>query len=119
MALEWVQQSLEKSLGYRPYPATLNLKLQTKKEIDSWKQIQKEAHGLEVPPPGPGFCRARLFRVGIEAPKSGAKVKLKGAVLLPEVKDYPQDKIEVVAPVRLKDELGVRDGDEIHLEFVD
>ncbi len=119
MALEWVQKSLEKSLSYRPYPATLNLKLQTKKDIDNWKQIQKETHGLEVPPPQPEFCRARLFRVDIEAPKSPAKVKLKGAVLLPEVLDYPQDKIEVVAPVRLKDELGVRDGDEIHLEFVD
>jgi riboflavin kinase len=41
-----------------------------------------------------------------------------GAVLLPEVEDYPRDKIEVVAPVRLKEALGVKDGDPLILEFV-
>ena len=41
-----------------------------------------------------------------------------GAVLFPEVKDYPKDKIEIVAPMRLKDHLGVRDGDALTLEFL-
>jgi CTP-dependent riboflavin kinase len=39
-------------------------------------------------------------------------------VLLPEVPNYPKDKIEVVAPMRLKDQWGVRDGDQLTLEFV-
>jgi riboflavin kinase, archaea type len=39
-------------------------------------------------------------------------------VLLPEVTDYPKDKIEIVAPLRLKDALGVRDGDRLTLEFL-
>jgi CTP-dependent riboflavin kinase len=43
---------------------------------------------------------------------------LKGAVLLPEVANYPKDKIEVIAAVRVKDRLGVRDGDPLTLEFL-
>ena len=46
----------------------------------------------------------------------GATVK--GAVLLPEVANYPKDKIEVVAPVRLKDHFGVGDGDQLTVEFL-
>jgi CTP-dependent riboflavin kinase len=38
--------------------------------------------------------------------------------LLPNVAGYPKDKIEIVAPVRLKSALGVKDGDQLTLEFV-
>ena len=31
--------------------------------------------------------------------------------------DYPQDKIEIVAPMRLKDHFRVQDGDQLTLEF--
>jgi riboflavin kinase len=44
--------------------------------------------------------------------------KIRGAVLLPEVANYPKDKIEIVAPVRLKEALNVGDGDPLVLEFV-
>jgi CTP-dependent riboflavin kinase len=33
------------------------------------------------------------------------------------VSGYPNDKIEIVAPVRLKDAFGVKDGDSLTLEF--
>ncbi|MGH7926494.1 MAG: DUF120 domain-containing protein [Candidatus Binatia bacterium] len=39
-------------------------------------------------------------------------------MLLPEVQDYPKDKIEIVAPIRLKDAFGVKDGDRLTLEFL-
>ena len=63
-----------------------------------------------------GFCAARLYAVEILG-KTGAG-NIAGAILIPEVKDYPKDKIEIVAPVRLKDHLGVRDGDALTLEFL-
>jgi riboflavin kinase len=43
---------------------------------------------------------------------------VRGAVLVPEIDNYPSDKLEIVAPMRLKDELRVRDGDELTLEFL-
>jgi len=41
-----------------------------------------------------------------------------GAVLFPEVENYPDDKIEIVAPLRLKEHLGVGDGDQLTWEFL-
>ena len=38
--------------------------------------------------------------------------------MLPEVTGYPEDKIEIVAAVRLKDKLDLKDGDQLTLEFV-
>ena len=112
MALDWVQQALREGLGFSPFPATLNLKLESEKDMAVWQEVKRQMPGIDIIPPDPSFCLARCFRVEIEG-------KYRGAVLLPEVEGYPADKIEVVAPVRLKDELHVRDGEQITLEFTD
>jgi len=111
MALNRVQELLRERLGFAPYPATLNLRLESEKEIALWKELQREMKGIPVPPPEPGFCHARCFLVEIGG--------LRGAVLLPEVAGYPADKVEVVAPVRIKESLHVRDGDRLALEFLE
>ena len=64
-----------------------------------------------------GSCLARIYRIEIRGAAAGAGAT-PGAVLLPEVKDYPEDKIEIVAPMRLKDAFGVKDGDQLTLEFL-
>jgi len=110
MSLDWVQQTLRETLGFSPYPATLNLKLESEADMATWKQVQKEVRSLDIPAPDAAFCHARCFPVEIER-------KHRGAVLLPDVRDYPKDKIEVIAPVRLKEALNVGDGERITLEF--
>jgi CTP-dependent riboflavin kinase len=118
MSLDWVQKTLREKLGFTPYPATLNLRLSSREEVALWREIQGGTESLELPPPEPAFCSARLFRVGIEAPAGTSEVRLTGAVIVPQVKDYPSDKVEVIAPLRLKDNLGIRDGDHLTLEFL-
>ena len=110
MSLDWVQQTLRETLGFSPYPATLNLKLESEADMATWKQVQKEVRSFDIPAPDAAFCQARCFPVEIER-------KHRGAVLLPDVRDYPKDKIEVIAPVRLKEALKVGDGERITLEF--
>ncbi len=112
MALEWVQKSLRERLGFSPYPATLDLRLESENEIAVWREVKREMSGLSITSPDPSFCQARCFLVDIEG-------KYEGAVLLPGVEGYPADKVEVIAPVRLKDALQVRDGEKITLEFKD
>jgi len=112
MSLDWVQQTLREQLGFSPYPATLNLRLESGEQIETWKQVKDEVKGIEISPPDASFCQARCFLIEIEG-------RHRGAVLLPYVEDYPVDKIEVIAPVRLKDELKVRDGERITLEFIE
>jgi CTP-dependent riboflavin kinase len=117
MALDWVQRALQERLGFAPFPATLNLRPKTAEDARAWASVQNEMKGADLFPPNSNFCNARVFLVEISG-DSTTKEVVKGAVLVPEVTNYPKDKIEVVAPVRLKDRLGVRDGDQLTLEFI-
>ncbi len=116
MSLDWVQLALKQSLGFAPFPATLNIRPQSAEDTESWRRVRTESAGVPLTAVRSGFCAARLYAVEILG-KTGAG-NIAGAILIPEVKDYPKDKIEIVAPVRLKDHLGVRDGDALTLEFL-
>jgi CTP-dependent riboflavin kinase len=117
MAVDWVQQALRRKLGFAPFPATLNLRPRTDVDAGAWQTIQKDLKRIELIPAESGFCAARLFLVDISRPGLDGPA-VRGAVLLPEVANYPGDKIEVVAAMRLKDRFGVGDGDQLTLEFV-
>lgn len=117
MALDWVQELLKERLGYNPFPATLNLRPRGIEDAESWQRAQREVESVALTQADAGHCGARLFRIVIQSPARGASDHIDGAILLPEVKDYPKDKIEIVAPMRLKDRLGVSDGDALTLEF--
>ena len=116
MALAWVQEMLRQHLGYNPFPATLNLRPEAAEDAEVWERVRSQVPGIALAPPTERYCRARLYRVEIAAPARSEKIA--AAILLPEVNSYPQDKIEVVAPMRLKEHLGVGDGDRLILEFL-
>ncbi len=118
MALDWVQAALREALGFNCFPATLNLRPKEPQDARLWEAVRNESAGVALPPPAGGHCSARLYPVEIHTGGSRLNDKIKGAVLLPDVSGYPKDKIEVVAPVRLKDIFGVQDGDALTLEFV-
>lgn len=117
MALGWVLDGLKKSLGFMPFPATLNVRPKGDEDARVWAAIQTDWPAMPLPPPDEGFCSARLYQVEVKGPWKSKDRKLWAAVLLPNVDGYPKDKIEIVAPVRLKSALGVEDGDELTLEF--
>lgn len=118
MALDWVQQQLKQSLGFSPFPATLNLRPKSQEDAITWIGVREELMGVVLFPPGSGSCKAQIFFVEIARAAVIDRATVKGAVLLPEVANYPKDKIEVVAPVRLKDHFGVNDGDQLTVEFI-
>lgn len=115
MTLDWVQASLERCLGFSPFPATLNVRPKAAEDLETWRRVQEECAALPLPPIDGSFCRAKIFRATVWI---AGNQKLKAAVLLPEVKNYPEDKIEIVAPVRVKDHWRVGDGDALTLEFI-
>jgi CTP-dependent riboflavin kinase len=119
MALDWVQAALKKSLGFAPFPATLNVRPKMEEDARIWEAVQKNLPGIPLAPAAGGFCSAKLYRVAIQGPvNSETGSMMNGAVLLPNIADYPKDKIEIVAPVQLKSALGLKDGDKLTLEFV-
>ena len=117
MALDWVQATLKKSLGFAPFPATLNVRPKMQEDARIWEDVQKNFPGIPLPPVDNGFCSTRLYLAEVQGPSNSANGKVSGAVLLPDVNGYPKDKIEIIAPVRLKSALGVTDGDQLTLEF--
>ena len=118
MSLNWVRQVLRERLGFEPFPATLNLRLESEEEMARWEKIRGSAGGINVPAPDPSFCESRCWHVMISGAVDRRDVNVRGAVLFPQVGDYPRDKVEIVAPVSLKDSLGARDGDRLTLEFL-
>jgi riboflavin kinase, archaea type len=104
--LPWATREFREKLGFAPYPGTLNLML-TGAGWDSARARLQQAAGIAIVPPS-GFCAAKCFPVTVNE-------RFAGAVVLPEVGNYPADKCEVLAPVGLRQELDLRDGDAVRL----
>jgi riboflavin kinase len=105
MELAWVKKQMEEKLGFTLFPGTLNVKLTTD-SVKTGKLLKKRA-GFEILPAS-GYCRGRLF-----------KAKLNGvecAVIVPEVVGYPENIVEVVAPVNLREKLCLLDGSPVEVE---
>ena len=117
MKLDWVGEHLQQLLGYHPFPATLNVRLVAAADAEIWQRARIELAAIPLGPKNSGYCSARLFRIKIHRTGNVGGEPVPGAILLPEVKDYPKDKIEIIAPMRLKDHLAVKDGDLLTLEF--
>ena len=105
--LDWVQQQCMEKLGFRPYAGTLNLKVT--EEVASLIQAQAREEGVSLLPPTSDFCAAACLRVRIG--------DIQGALVLPMVGSYYKDILEVMAPIRVKDQLSLSDGDEVVLDI--
>jgi len=97
--LPWIKQQIKEKLGFTPYSGTLNIhltKLDTKK-----RKLLDAAEGFEVSQQA-GYYPGVLFRASIDA--------LACAVVVPMVPDYPNNVLEIIAPVYLRGKLGLTDG---------
>jgi riboflavin kinase len=103
-----VKRAFEERLGFSPHPGTLNLFMEGTQRVE-WSRLKKEWSGINIPPENPSFCRARCFRVLIDG-------KITAAIVFPEVEGYPDEKLEILAPVHVKQALQVKDGDVLTIE---
>lgn len=108
-SLDWVASQFRAKLGFVPYPGTLNLSLRGG-DWESARQAMDQARGIAIEPPA-GFCAAKCFTLVIDG-------RIEGAAVLPEVPDYPGDKLEIVAPVAVRDALRLSDGDCVTLHLL-
>lgn len=93
-------------LGFVPFPGTLNLNLNDQSTVLRRKFIEHK--GIEIK----GFTSEdRTFGGG---KCFHAKIEDKdGAVIIPDRTHYPEDILEMLSPVNLRETLKIRDGDEI------
>jgi riboflavin kinase len=99
VALPWVKQQIKEKLGLNPYPGTLNLQLDAE-NMKCRVRLEKEAK-LRLCH-SEGYCTGLLFKASLDGVACG--------VVIPQVENYPENVLEIVASVNLKQELRLRDG---------
>lgn len=107
--VDWVREQLLAELGIEPYPGTLNLALETDADRAAWARVKALPACLLVSP-DPRWCCGRGYPARIAG-------RLPGAILVPEVADYPPAQVEVVAALPLRRELALAEGDRVSLEI--
>ncbi len=109
MGIPWVREQFIGKLGIDPYPGTLNLEFKDPRDLDMLKEV-KTRPGIEIHPMEQGFCSAKCFHVLICG-------RVRGAIVIPLVDDYPESKLEIIAEERLKDLLSLQVGDIVLIEI--
>ncbi len=109
MSLEPYKQQFLTHLGFEPYPGTLNIRLPAsglpvRKKIDSLGWIRIKGFSTD----GRTFGDAKCLPCRIGDVPCG--------IVVPGRTHYPEDIIEVIAPVALRRKLGVEDTDTVTVE---
>ena len=102
--LPWVKKQIAEKLGFTPYNGTLNIRL-TKEDRTRLKETLKKAKPIEIVP-AEGYYRGRCF-------KAILMNNLECVIVAPEVTDYPEDTVEIIASTNLREKLRLKDGDTV------
>jgi phosphoglycolate phosphatase len=106
--LDWVRRQFVALAGIDPHPGTVNLCVDGHHR-DTWK-TWCVLPGEAMESQDAAFCSARCYPVRIEG-------RIPGAIVLPQVADYPEHKVEFVAALPVRQHLSVEDGALVRLEL--
>ena len=104
--LTWVRKQIKRKLSFEPYPGTLNLILPLDPNTTG---LLNKFKGIEIVPEK-GYFPGRLYEALING-------RVNGAVVRPEVPGYPDQLLDVVAPMFLREEFDLKDGDEVEVKI--
>ncbi len=104
--LDWVREQFRDKLGFEPYPGTLNVQVDDR----AARAAAQTPPGILIEPATPEYCAARCWRVRING-------RVDAAWIVPDVPNYPDDLVELMAPVALREELGLAEGDAVLIEI--
>jgi riboflavin kinase len=102
LELSWVLQQIEEKLGFTPYPGTLNLLLS--EESARFRKLLEKAKSVKICP-AKGYCIGIIVKAAING--------VKCALVIPQVEGYPENILEIIAPVNLRETLKLKDGDSV------
>ncbi len=111
VSLDGYRRQFIEKLGFDPYPGTLNLKIP--KEQLYFRRRLDEEDGILIDgfsTPDRTFGEVKAFRCKIKG--------IEGAIVMPKRTHYPEDVLEVISPVKLRDVLKLEDGDYVEVEVV-
>lgn len=103
--LDWVVRQSIDQFGIDPHPGTLNLKLTGASSLATWQTIRQAASHVITPPAGSGFCAARCHPFSLDG--------VPAAAVVPDVPGYPDDTLELIAAIHVREHLRLDDGHRI------
>ena len=104
------KKQFEEKLHFAPFPGTLNVQLSENSSV--LRKTLREMPAIKIE----GFSDGeRTFGGGNCYPVQICGVE--AAVIAPERTHYPSDLIEIIAPVKLRDALELKDGDRIVIQI--
>ena len=108
MSIDHYKREFKDKLGFDPYPGTLNMTLNKGQtnllkdinpiRIESFKKDNKTFGGVSC------------YKVKIN--------NIDGAIIVPDLTEHEEDMIEIIAPINLKSELNIKEGDKIKVELI-
>ena len=108
--IPWVRNQLMSKLSIDPFAGTLNLEISTRGDLKNLETL-RWMDGIEIIPEDPSFCRGKCYLALIGG-------RLRGAVIVPDVADYPNNKIELISDRNIKENLSVNAGDVLEVEIL-
>lgn len=106
MSLEGYRKQFISKLGFDPYPGTLNIKLLN--QYIKYRLYLERIPGIRIE----GFSNGSRTYGSVKAFKCTIS-DIPCGLLLIERTSHSLDTVEVIAPVKLRDRLGLNDGDEV------
>lgn len=110
VSVPWVSEQLHELLGRQPFPGTLNVKVRDPHSLAAWRRLATSGAGLAMPAGEPGYCDSSYFPALLND-------VVPCGIVRPLVPGYPADVVELVAGENLRERLGLRDGDEVRIEW--
>ena len=106
MSMGHYRNEIRQKLGFDAYPGTLNIKTNGKVSFGGLSKIRIEGYTSNEKKFGGAICyRAKLKNI-------------EGAIIVPDLTKHDKKIIEFIAPVYLRSELKLEDGDEITIELL-
>ena len=102
LKLSWVKNQIQEKLGFNPYPGTLNILL-SEKSLEFTNFLKNKNCTRIIP--ADGFCYGLIIPALITSQKC--------AIIVPVVENYPENVLEIIAPMNLRISLNLKDDDEV------
>ena len=107
LSQEFYTNEFKKNLGFIPYPGTLNV-IVSEDHLDEINEIKNSCQNLIKPDEGFG---------AVKYIKAVLNDEIDGAIVFPAKTTHDENYLEFIAENKLRDELGLADGNVVSLEF--
>ncbi|MFQ5815401.1 MAG: DUF120 domain-containing protein [Candidatus Hydrothermarchaeaceae archaeon] len=112
MEIPKYKEGFTKSLGFTPYPGTLNLRLVTQEDMKI-RQTLQDLEGIEIKGfryQNRTFGSVKCFRATIEG--------VEGAVVIPARTHHGFNTLEAIAPTKIREDVDLEDGDLVTVKVI-